>query len=722
MLQHPIASGSVRACALFAALSLVSACGGGGGGNTPDGGGMDASTDAAMDAPPWDAGSPPVAVLEIQARDIWGQGLPEADATLSVTRDGVAVPFSGWPVIQIPLVDAGSYTIALDAAAHWPVEIVASFDGSATGTGVTITTGATASGQGISVGHETRDFAGQPLPTHVVFLGLRHKYFSATGRPARRGNQLSLFSNGEDAWKSVHDDILDATASVHMSTWWWESDFELVRPLGSHMSLTPAERSANTIIGTLDQTTATKRIMVNQFLSQDGILDWSTVSSDVRDRGATPDDDFEFMGQANETRGMFEFMVTPFLYRDNLARFVDTTSLTFDAESEIESTVPPRNIDLTAWPLAIDLPIASYHQKFAVIDSDIAYVGGMNLRRVDWDTDEHLVFEPRRMLFDSTMADRQAVADHDALPDTGPRKDYMMRIEGPLVEDVQDVFADRWRFLRSEGVMYSENSSDFELPTDIPPTTGVQAQITATMPEPFWEHAIAETWFNAVGVAEDYIMIEDQYFRVPMLVDLIIERMNEIPDLQLIVITKPVGEFTDPGCQWTHSTDQDLKTRFPTRYATYQLRSFDIQVTFGFDETEERFTDMDVHSKMLIVDDVFLSVGSANKNNRGIVYEGELNVAVYDPDFVRATRIHMLELILPPGSMVAGTPSGWITQLAEAASWNDFVWDEWDAEGGAISLDGAPLPDNYTPQGFVYSLGFRTPSDCLIEGVGPDMT
>ena len=207
-----------------------------------------------------------------------------------------------------------------------------------------------------------------------------------------------------------------------------------------------------------------------------------------------------------------------------------------------------------------------------------------------------------------------------------------------------------------------------------------------------------------------------------MLVDVLIERMNEVPDLQLVVITKPVNEFTDPGCEWTHITHQQLATRFPTRYHTYQLRSFDVQVTFGFDETEERFTDMDVHSKLLIVDDVFLSVGSCNKNNRGIVYEGELNVAVYDRDFVRAQRERILELILPPGTSVAPDADGWITQLAEAASWNDFVWQNWDDEGGDISLDGAPLPDDYTPLGFVYSLDFRAPSDCLIEGVGPDMT
>ncbi len=726
MYRGPMLRTGLRPVVSLLTLFLVATSGCGGDDSSGDGGSPDGGVDGAL---PWDTGpdasaTPPTAILEIHARDIWGQPLPEDQASLTITRDGAAVPTSGWPVIRVPLYDAGSYTLALEAEGHWPLEVVATFDGTAEEGALRVTTGATASGQGLSVAHGEQTFGGTTLPAHAVFLGLRHQYFSAQGRPARRGNHLELFTSGEAAWQAVHDEILAADETIHMATWWWESDFELVRPLESHITSTLEERQANTIIGTLDASPApTKRVLVGQFLSQDGILDWSTVSSDIRDRGATPDDGFEFMGQANPTRGMFEFMVTPFYFRDNLEVFVDTTGWMFEDEPAIESTVPPRTVDLTDWPIRLDLPIASYHQKFAVIDGKVAFVGGMNLRRVDWDTDEHLVFEPRRMLIDATMAERQAVADHDELPDTGPRKDYMMRIEGPLVQDVQDVFADRWRYLLSEGVQYSENASDFEVsagPAAFP--DGVQAQITATLPEPFWEHAIAESWLNAVGMAEDYIFIEDQYFRIPMLVDVIIERMTEVPDLQLVVITKPVNEFTDPGCEWTHITHQQLATRFPTRYHTYQLRAFDVQVTFGFDETEERFTDMDVHSKLLIVDDVFLSVGSCNKNNRGIVYEGELNIAVYDPAFVRAQRERIVGLILPPGTAVAADSAGWITQLAEAASWNDFVWQEWDDEGGDISLDGAPLPDNYTPQGFVYSLDFGTPSDCLIEGVGPDMT
>ncbi len=99
-----------------------------------------------------------------------------------------------------------------------------------------------------------------------------------------------------------------------------------------------------------------------------------------------------------------------------------------------------------------------------------------------------------------------------------------------------------------------------------------------------------------------------------MLEELLIARMTEVPTLELVVITKPINEFTDPGCEWTYRSHGEFATRFPTRYRIVQLRAFDTQdVGFGFDETEERYTDFDVHSKLLIVDDVFLSVGSATR-------------------------------------------------------------------------------------------------------------
>jgi len=298
----------------------------------------------------------------------------------------------------------------------------------------------------------------------------------------------------------------------------------------------------------------------------------------------------------------------------------------------------------------------------------------------------------------------------------------MVRLEGPSAIDAEDVFHDRWDFLRRTNARYSPDSSDYTVrsaPAAI--SGGTQVQVTATLPAPFNEHAIAETWFNAVAQAQQYIYIEDQYFRMPMVTEAIIRRMTAVPALRLVVITKPINEWSDPGCAWTRRTHEELLTRFPDRYAMLQLRSFDTQVTWGIDETESRFLDMDVHSKMFIVDDVFMSVGSANKNNRGIVYEAELNVAVYDAAWVRAARRRILANLLPDGAAVSDNAVQWFDQLQQAARYNDAVRQRWTDEGDDISLDGRPLPTEYAPRGFVYPLPMRGVMRCLIEDIGPDM-
>lgn len=686
-------------------------------GGTPDGGTI------GNDTGPLPADT--IALLEVQVLDLWAQPLPSAGTTVSVSIDGMAVTGASAPLVSAPLVAAGAIDLSVDAEGHVPLGLALTFDGTTGNDALTASAFDDGARHGLSISHEMRSIGGVMLPVHTVHLGVRHRFFSAQGRPARRGNHVRLMTSGEEAWGAVATELRAASDHIHAATWWWESDFELVRDAATHVTSSEADRQANTILGILDASSATRRVLVNQLVSQDGTLSWVTSDSPIRDRGAAAGDGFEFMGEANETRGMYDFALRPFTFGDRVrSEFPDVAARTFDTESPIASTIPSRAVDLTEWPISIDVPGASYHQKFMTIDGEVAFVGGMNLRRVDWDTDAHLVFEPRRMLLGASTAERMAVAAHEALPDTGPRKDFMTRLEGPIVEDVEELFHMRWAHQLGAGVEYAENASDYTVIRDQAGfADGVQAQLTATLPEPYAENAIAETWWNAIENAEEYIFIEDQYFRVPMLLERITARMTAVPTLELVVITKPIDEIADPGCEQTYLMAQALSTAFPTRFHLLQLRAFDTQVvSFGFDETEERYTDFDVHSKLLIVDDVFLSVGSANKNNRGIVYEGELNVAVYDRAWVTAARERVLSLILPEGVTPAASASAWVTQLEEAAAYNDAVWSRWDAEGGDISLDGDPLPAEYTPRGFVYSMDFDVPSECLIEGVGPDMT
>jgi len=374
-------------------------------------------------------------------------------------------------------------------------------------------------------------------------------------------------------------------------------------------------------------------------------------------------------------------------------------------------------------PLGVSVQAASYHQKFMTIDDDLAFVGGMNFQAVDWDDHEHRVFNPKRMGFEATQSERQAVATKTELPDTGPRKDYMLRIDGPTAQDVNEVFHERWEHLIDTRVDYSAQSSRFTVArTTTERPSGLQVQITTTMPAPFDEHSIGESWFNAVRAAEHYVFIEDQYFRIPMLGEAIVQRMREKPELRLFVIIRPVTTGTDAGCGPTARADFTFRSQFPDRYTLAQLRAFDTSIAgFGIDETDAHFVNVDVHSKMLIVDDLFMSVGSANKNNRGILYEAEMNAVVVDRPWVTAARRRILQNVLPTGTVLSDDAAAWFEQLRTAAVYNDTVQARWESEGMDLDLNGAPVPEPFLPRGLLYSLVSPPESACTIGPVGDDL-
>lgn len=728
---------------VLAALALVAACGGGSSdddtdvpADTPFDQPVDGDADVGPETPndtgtPDDTFVPPdvpvddaIAILELHSLDLWARPLG-ADARLTGTLGGVPLGGTDVPVAWIPLTEYGDLELRLTAPDFETLHAAGNLHFLDGIDSLDVQLAADSPDAGLSVAEETREVGGRLLQVYSVFLGLRHRWFSAQARPMRRGNEVALLMDGEEAWREIHGALLAATDTVHISTWWWESDAELLRDAATHPYLTEAERWHDTIFGTLSALPSgvTRRVLVGQFWGQDSILTWMNTDPELRAVAERPGDGFEFMGQANPSAGVFWFVPTPFRFGDRVrAAHPEFAGRTFAPEEELASRVPAREVDLTDWPISVDVEHASYHQKFVVLDGGLAYVGGMNLRNNDWDTSRHEVFEARRMPFDATTAERQEVLDREALPAQGPRKDYQLRIRGPAALDVEDVFHARWNHAIAESVEHSEYSSHYAPRTDVGEVAGgVPVQITTTLPDPFWEHGIAETWFNAVANAERFILIEDQYWRMPMMLDALVARMTAVPDLRLVVITKPINEWADPGCYWTYRFDEELRTRFPGRYRTYQLRAFDTQVTWGWDETECRFVDIDVHSKLLIVDDRFLSVGSCNKNNRGLVYEGEMNAAVLDEATVREARRRVLANLMP-GTTPADDVAGWWVQLENAAAWNDQVRENWDLEGDDISLDGAPLPTAYTPVGFLYGLAFGDPSDCLIESIGPDMT
>lgn len=68
-----------------------------------------------------------------------------------------------------------------------------------------------------------------------------------------------------------------------------------------------------------------------------------------------------------------------------------------------------------------------------------------------------------------------------------------------------------------------------------------------------------------------------------------------------------------------------LETQFGLKVCTAMLN------TCGVDGGRWRYREIYIHSKLLLVDDVFLTIGSANLNQRSMAVDSELNMATIDP-------------------------------------------------------------------------------------------
>ncbi|KAG3198895.1 hypothetical protein PC128_g5692 [Phytophthora cactorum] len=282
---------------------------------------------------------------------------------------------------------------------------------------------------------------------------------------------------------------------------------------------------------------------------------------------------------------------------------------------------------------------SAYHQKTLVITANsssdidyqpVAYVGGLDLAKERWDTIYH---------------NNSALRDASGI--TFKRKGWIdghIRIHGPAAKDVANNFVARWNsdYLPSQGLV--DDLLGFENPPyeDIPHlnyvssnTTGdlgkQSIQITRTFSckykhykefAPRGENSLFHARIKAIKNAKNFIYIEDQYFiYVPELLDAIMEVMPKIQ--RLVVIANPESNVISKGgyIKYLYEMVSPLREKYPNKFKMYTVKA-DL--------------DLIVHTKVVIIDDVYLSVGSANWNRRSMTSDPELNAEVVDGETVKS--------------------------------------------------------------------------------------
>jgi len=635
--------------------------------------------------------------LEVVPLDVWGRDL-DAQVRFDRTPDLLENVDPGPGVVLAPLGGASFSTqIVVNARDHLSASLTVSWDGE------DISISDPGPNTWWAKGHDNRDFGQKSCPVKTVYIGLTHEWFAPSGS-APANSDAEVLINGEDFWSAVAGDLAETRRRVSLSTWWWESDFELVRPNG-HAQMSSYSRAQNTIFSIFeDMPNADKRILINRFWGENN--DWSTeinTDSDLQAAAENNGDNFEVMLQGNETSVP---VYTPYTGT--------VEEIEFEARVAGNSRYSDRHI---SWNVqtsaALTLDAASWHQKLIVMDGAVAYVTGMNIKGEDWDSSNHEVFDPRRMEFDASTNEREAVEDHENWSDFEPRRDYGVRIEGPAVQDVERVFQTRWEDTINDNAQYSEAATEFELDPQADPTGTSLVQITTTIPNPDGLQAVYEAHVRAIQNAEEYIFIEDQYFRSTMINQAIIHQMETHPNLVLIVVSLEIDEY-DGGAKFSYISDATFQELFGDRYLLMHLRTADLYLDEGIVwDTVDLYEQLVFnHSKLRLIDDQYISVGSTNMNNRGYLYEGEMNVEILDSSLATDLRREVFAQLVGErwDSWLSNDPENNLAVFRMAAEENAEILDWWRSWDSSLNVDEAinEINNGWWPSGFVYPLEFSS--------------
>lgn len=225
------------------------------------------------------------------------------------------------------------------------------------------------------------------------------------------------------------------------------------------------------------------------------------------------------------------------------------------------------------------------HRKIVVIDGITGFVGGMNI------------------------ADRYM----QGAKDIGPWRDTHLMLEGQAVKDLQMVFIIDWYFVSRQKISGQEYLPHYKI------SENHLIQITASGPDSNWE-SIMQAYFSAIATAQEYIFITSPYF---------------LPTESILLALKTAGlSGIDVRILLPFKSDSPL-TYWSTLSFIDELLEAGIKVYFyskGF-----------IHSKVIIVDDVFASVGTANMDYRSFNQNFEVNALIYDEEIALELKKHYLQ-------------------------------------------------------------------------------
>ena len=253
-------------------------------------------------------------------------------------------------------------------------------------------------------------------------------------------------------------------------------------------------------------------------------------------------------------------------------------------------------------------PGACHHQKVLVIDDRVAFWGGGDISKDRWDTAEHLDGDPRRTLPSGAPY--------------APRHEVMAVCDGPAAQALGDLARRRWLEATGESVELVTGEGE-PWPDDVvPDLRDVPLAIART--EPPWRGRTGAVecerlHLDAIAAAQRLIYLENQYVTSPLIGAALAERLKAAEGPEVVIVS------TARSPSWFDRFTMDRAREV----LLHRLREADRHGRLSaWAPHTVQGQGIVVHSKVSMIDDRLLRIGSANLNNRSGGFDTECDVAL----------------------------------------------------------------------------------------------
>ncbi|HVY33182.1 MAG TPA: phospholipase D-like domain-containing protein [Caulobacteraceae bacterium] len=257
---------------------------------------------------------------------------------------------------------------------------------------------------------------------------------------------------------------------------------------------------------------------------------------------------------------------------------------------------------------------ACHHQKVLVIDDAIAFSGSGDFGVDRWDSTRHLDVDQRRAM--------PGGARH------GPRHEVMMLVDGDAARALGDLARQRWSdagFKAPAPVAATDRDLERHDPWPsviAPHWRDVPIAIART--EPAWRRnaevrEVEAMHLHNISRARRLIYLENQYFTSAPVAEALAARLAEPDGPEVVLVTSARSpSYFD---RWTMDrTRWRLVERLMAADPFGRFRAYCPHTSHG--------RPIIVHSKVAVIDDEILRVGSANLNNRSSGFDTECDLVL----------------------------------------------------------------------------------------------